>query len=87
MPYVDQEARQRLDAGHSPQNPGELNYLIARTIDRYLSHYSRLTYTIINEVVGVLESVKQEFYRRIASPYEEQKREKNGDVFEKTPPP
>lgn len=32
--------------------------------------------------MGVLECVKQEYYRRVAIPYEDQAKERNGDVYE-----
>jgi hypothetical protein len=32
--------------------------------------------------MGVLECVKQEYYRRVASLYEDQAKERNGDVYE-----
>jgi hypothetical protein len=40
------------------------------------------TYTEYNALVGVLECVKQEFYRRAVSSYEDKKKEGNGDVYE-----
>jgi hypothetical protein len=40
-----------------------------------------LSYKSINDVIGVLECVKQEFYRRIAVPYEDKKIEQNGDIY------
>jgi hypothetical protein len=33
-------------------------------------------------LTGVLENIKQEFYRRVAVPYEEEKIVKNGDIRE-----
>jgi hypothetical protein len=46
---------------------------------KYLA--DELSYSKINEVIGVLECAKQELYRRVASPYEDSKKEANGDVF------
>ncbi len=40
-----------------------------------------VSYTTYNEVVGVLECVKQEIYRRVIGPYENEKKHANGDVF------
>jgi hypothetical protein len=39
-------------------------------------------YKHINEIIGVLECAKQEFYRRVAAPYEDTKIQENGDVYE-----
>lgn len=38
-------------------------------------------YDSLNAVIGVLECAKQEFYRRAAVPYENQKITENGDVY------
>ena len=37
----------------------------------------------LNELIGALECAKQELYRRVVAPYEEDKIEENGDVYEK----
>ncbi|MBW1774099.1 MAG: hypothetical protein JRG79_07335 [Deltaproteobacteria bacterium] len=81
MPYVDKEARVRLDGGAAPQNAGELNYVITRCVDEYLIQKGSLRYANINEVIGVLECAKLELYRRIAVPYEDGKKEASGDVY------
>ena len=38
-------------------------------------------YASIARATGVLENVKQEFYRRYAAPYEDEQRERSGDVY------
>ena len=81
MPYIDNESRARLAAGSSPKSAGELNYTISQTIDNYLMDKGQLQYTNINEVIGVLECAKQELYRRIATPYEDEKLARHGDVY------
>jgi len=40
-----------------------------------------LTYSLLNEVMGVLECCKQEFYRRPVADYENKKLDLNGDVY------
>lgn len=89
MPYIDQLSRARLEVidvrepiDSNPKTPGDLNYLITSLIDEYTK--GQLSYSTINEVMGVLECVKQEYYRRVAVPYEEEKRSLNGDVFHST---
>jgi len=59
---------------------GDLNFLITTLLDEYLSVHG-LSYTNINNLVGVLDCVKLELYRRIAAPYEDQKLDINGDVY------
>jgi hypothetical protein len=58
---------------------GELNYCITRICTRTIG---QPTYPKIAMITGVLENVKQEFYRRLSTPYEENKIVQNGDVKE-----
>lgn len=79
MPYIKQEDKYRvLEDG--PSSPGELNYAITVLCRDYLG-LGGVNYTNINTVIGVLECAKQEFYRRVAVPYEDQKIKENGDVY------
>jgi len=59
---------------------GELNYVISKLI--YLWCRQENSYKKLNDAIGVLECAKQEVYRRMVIPYEEQKRKENGEVFE-----
>ena len=79
MPYIKSEARDRLAAGEFPQDAGELNYTITKMLLRYLKEKGK-SYANINEIMGVLNCVTQEFYRRWAAPYEDEKIRENGDV-------
>lgn len=81
MPYIVENAREQLDDGGLPNSAGELNYVISSIIDEYLSEYGK-NYTNINEVIGVLECAKLELYRRVAAPYEDEKIDQNGDVYD-----
>ena len=79
-PYIPQERRE--DAYLRPATAGELNYCITRIMNYYLGcNHFQPSYVAYNEVMGVLECVKQEFYRRMVAPYEDKKCEENGDVF------
>jgi len=40
-----------------------------------------IRYASLNEVIGVLECVKQEFYRKKVVPYEKRKIKENSDVY------
>ena len=55
---------------------GELNYVVTRI----LKEVYPLRYFHINKAIGVLECIKQEFYRRVAAPYEDVKIKESGDV-------
>jgi hypothetical protein len=82
MPYIDKSARERLNSGSQPVTAGELNYAITRIVDEYLMQKGAIRYAHINEVMGVLECAKLELYRRVASPYEDQKISEAGDVYQ-----
>jgi hypothetical protein len=79
MPYIKQE--DRLGPTMIAETPGELNYLISTLINEYILREG-LNYATLNSIVGVLECAKLELYRRIAAPYEDEKCDENGDVYE-----
>lgn len=62
-------------------NTGELNYKITKLINDYITRQGGVKYQLINDVVGVLECAKLELYRRIAAPYEDKKKQENGEVY------
>ena len=57
---------------------GLLNYAITKTI---LALMGEPRYWKIALLTGTLENVKQEFYRRLAAPYEDEQSVKNEDVY------
>ena len=85
MPYIKQDERKVLDRHIEAlkqfiANEGELNYVITRLCDQHLD-WAGKKYSNINTIIGVLECAKQEFYRRVAAPYETRKMKNNGDVY------
>jgi len=87
MPYIKPENRAKytkvldeligiLKALPLEEVDGELNYVVTRI----LKEVYPLRYYHINKAIGVLECIKQEFYRRVAAPYEDQKIKESGDV-------
>lgn len=66
---------------------GELNFAITKLLDTWLDNRQdegsgrRVSYENINTIMGVLACVQQEFYRRIAAPYEDAKKRETRDVF------
>ena len=86
MPYIDQQVRGHLDSGEFvPERAGELNYVLTRTVEDYLTRQGGISYSNLNEVLGVLTAVQLELYRRLAAPYEDEKRDQNGEVYELVP--
>ena len=96
MPYIKQEDRKKFlytpeKLGPNSQvdlfariaekcdTPGDLNYAFTVLCHGYLRKQG-LNYQHINDVIGALEGCKQELYRRIAAPYEDDKIAQNGDV-------
>lgn len=55
---------------------GDLNYVVTSIFKKlYAPRYFNY-----NRAIGVIEAIKQEFYRRVVAPYEDIKIEENGDV-------
>jgi hypothetical protein len=87
MPYIKQDRRKELDTlmatgeiNIADVSAGDLNYLMSCALDEYIEAHGK-SYDTINKVIGVLECVKLELYRRVAAPYEDTKIEENGDVY------
>ena len=91
MPYIAEEKRIMLEhalatlaAGVIVEDPkdqaGVLNYCITSLLNEVLKT-NGLKYRNINELIGVLECAKLVLYRRVASPYEDEKKDSNGDVY------
>lgn len=80
MPYIHEGMRVQIDRGRAPATAGELNYAITVLVRDYFRRQGR-RYQQINDVLGALEGAKLEFYRRVASDYEDTKILKNGDVY------
>lgn len=87
MPYIKQDERVILDRAlrrfYGVRDPscldaGEMNYVITQLL---LKHMGGVSYSGINFVRGILACVGDEFYWRVARPYEDGKREENGDVY------
>lgn len=82
MPYVKESRRPLLYpiADVVPENAGELNYQVTQLALQYLSKHGT-SYQTLNDVRGALVNASDEFYRRVAAPYEDQKIKENGDVY------
>ena len=81
-PYISQEQRAEIDAWLDSialfvVPPGELNYIITKLLLKTTPE----SYSDYNTLVGVLECCKLELYRRLIAPYEDRKRDENGEVY------
>jgi len=87
MPYIAKDDRPRYDKTLGEliktlkERPvenvdGDINYCVTRI----LKEVYPLRYFHLNRAMGVLSCIQQEFYRRVAAPYEDTKIQQNGDV-------
>ncbi len=62
-------------------NSGIVNFIINQITSSILTNYgSHLEYQTIQDIIGVFECAKLEFYRRVAARYEDRKINENGDI-------
>ena len=88
MPYISSTRRRGFteDGGvqvswdNPPTTPGELNFVLSQVIHEYLDRVETPSYRDHNDVIGVLESLKLEYYRRAVAIYEDSKMLENGDI-------
>ncbi len=92
MPYIKKERRTAITKHGSAgsvglnidaleiESVGELNFAITKLCLDFLEKDGR-AYRSFNEIVGVLECVKLEFYRKAVVEYEDEKIKENGDVY------
>jgi hypothetical protein len=87
MPYIKREQRggwdkisksvcKRLESIPLEEKDGQLNYLVTKILKGVYSP----KYFNYNRAIGLLECIKQEFYRRDVTRYEGKKIKENGDV-------
>ena len=73
---VAEEIVAKLQKIPEDKREGNLNYLITKMLKRAY----KPSYFNYNRVIGLLECIKQEFYRRDVASYENQKIKIDGDV-------
>lgn len=90
MPYIIKADRTQFDPdieklisaltnkGFSKAKAGDLNYAFSKIVWTIFDRDP--SYALANELMGMLDCVKQEFYRRKVSKYEDQKITENGDI-------
>lgn len=89
MPYITQDSRKNfeplvnkmyIEMSNNSVTPGDLNYLMTSLASAYIESKG-MSYTHLNDVIGVLDACSKEFYRRVVAPYEDEKISQNGDVY------
>jgi len=83
---ADAVARVAKDQSDATAYAGLLNYTLTRVTMLVVAKCcGPIRYATIATVSGVLKNVNDEFYRRVAVPYEDKQIAKNGDVPEYAP--
>ena len=93
MPYISQDERDLFDShiedlvdeilyherndGDRVNRAGYLNYIITKLLKEL---YGDMRYKDHNELIGMLECCKMEWYRVMSAPYEDEKMDENGEV-------
>ena len=87
MPYIEKKRRDVIDNNIKMLieqleiqgwNPGDVNYVIFKILRSWFNYQPR--YHTICSIMGTLSSVSKEFYRKVATPYEEMAEKKNGPI-------
>ncbi len=84
MPYIHQERRKDFDKllaqlGPRIKNKGEMNYCVSILMAWYVSVHGD-SYQNISDAKDALVNAADEFTRRRLAPYEDIKKEENGDL-------
>ncbi len=82
MPYIKKVSREYLDfylvdISRGINSTGDFTYCIFKLM-KILS--KEKNFAKLSSLIGGLECAKEEFYRRIVAPYEDEKIKENGDV-------
>lgn len=85
MPYIEKRSQEKINLplnslSKNIDTVDSLNYCITKFCLKFLNR-SINSYLTLNGIIGVLECVKLEFYRRLLSVYEDKKIDENGDVY------
>lgn len=84
MPYILGDSRHRINQSLKQldidiYNEGDFAYTVYRLMLMFSGN--KTNFTTISSVVGVVECVIDEYKRRILHPYEDKKRQDNGDIL------
>jgi len=96
MPYIEQKRRNlydklisklakkivKVNVDNADLFCGDLNYIITKLLVSvyYKENPCSIRYNDHNEIIGMLECCKNEWYRKLTAPYEDEKITKNGSV-------
>lgn len=86
IPYISRERREVI-LPHIKEfwkncplsEEGEVNYTLTTLLEFYRG--GKYKYSLFNKIIGILECIKLEYYRRVIASYESDKCHENGDVY------
>ena len=87
MPYIPITRRGKInlitsELSEEVRSDGELNYAITSLLLKHLANIDGIySYSTFERIMGLLECVKLELYRRLIAPFEDGKKGENSDVF------
>jgi len=84
MPYIKKTDRVKhdeilRDIDYSKLDMGDINYFVSSMLKMYIEVHGE-SYSNYNSLIGVVECIKLELYRRQVSSYEDVKIGQNGDI-------
>jgi hypothetical protein len=86
VPYLTPVRKRALDEGQPPISAGDLTYVLTRTCVAFLRPWGktrrRPRYADYALVLGCLVATILELYRRRIGPYEDERLDENGDVYQ-----
>lgn len=90
MPYIEALSRERLDPLLYPlqvtiESRGDLTYCFTKLLLSQLPPRDQWTYTLLSSLRATLHDASDEYYRRVMVPFENAKKDVNGDVYPPVP--
>lgn len=84
MPYIKKQDRAKhdeilRDIDYFILDMGDINYFVSSMLKMYIEVHGE-SYNCYNSLIGVVECIKLELYRRQVSPYEDVKIGQNGAI-------
>lgn len=89
MPYIPANDRDFLNHRYGLEDKapimtvGELTYVLTKVVEGHRKRQGT-NFETLADIVVALEQAKDEFQRRVVHPYEDTKKNDNGDVYEWT---
>lgn len=88
MPYIKSDKRWEFEEDICNlvgriDNVGDLDYCITSICERIIPKFGGMKFENLAKIAGTILFVILENYRRVAVPYEDIKKDENGDVYKK----